>query len=128
MKASPTVLALWAAVASAAGIPFHKRADSCGQWDTTQVGNFKLYNNMWGKDSGSGSQCVGLGSGSSGSIAWHSTWSWSGGDGKVKSYLNVEARTELQQLRPPEPTFRNPRMGKGNGATPPALRIHTGRT
>ncbi|KAE8381984.1 concanavalin A-like lectin/glucanase domain-containing protein [Aspergillus bertholletiae] len=105
MKASPVVLALWASAASAAWTPSHqhnsaKRADSCGQYDTINVGSFKLYNNMWGKDSGSGSQCVALdsGDGSSSPAAWHATWSWSGGDGKVKSYPNFEARPENKKV------------------------------
>ncbi|KAE8353096.1 concanavalin A-like lectin/glucanase domain-containing protein [Aspergillus coremiiformis] len=98
MKTSPAVLVLGAAAASAAWTPSHthrRRADQCGQYDTINVGNFKLYNNMWGKDSGSGHQCVGLDSSandSSGRVSWHTSWSWSGGDGQVKSYPNFEAR------------------------------------
>ncbi|RAQ51160.1 endoglucanase-1 precursor [Aspergillus flavus] len=106
MKTSPAALALFAAAAAAAYTPSHqhqaaKRADSCGQYDTINVGNFKLYNNMWGKDQGTGSQCVGLDSSvndSSSGVAWHATWSWSGGDGQVKSYPNVEARPETKKV------------------------------
>ncbi|KAE8143636.1 concanavalin A-like lectin/glucanase domain-containing protein [Aspergillus pseudotamarii] len=106
MKTSTAVLALFAATATAAWTPSHqhkdaKRADSCGQYDTINVGNFKLYNNMWGKDNGSGNQCVGLDSStkdSSSGVAWHATWSWSGGQGQVKSYPNLEARPENKKV------------------------------
>ncbi|RAK92527.1 xyloglucanase 2 [Aspergillus costaricaensis CBS 115574] len=95
MKSSFFLAALGAAAVSATWTPVHhhKRAESCGQYDSIELGSFKLYNNMWGKDSGSGSQCIGVDSAPNTSdIAWHATWTWSGGQGKVKSYPNVESR------------------------------------
>lgn len=65
-----------------------KRADSCGQYDTLDAGSFKLYNNLWGEDNGSGSGCIGVDSSGS-PLSWHATWSWSGGENQVKSYQNV---------------------------------------
>ncbi|KAB8237082.1 hypothetical protein ETB97_004869 [Aspergillus alliaceus] len=103
MKTSSAVFALCVAAASAAWTPshHHKRAENCGQYDMIHVGNFKLYNNMWGKDSGSGNQCVGLDSSvnsSNSGVAWHTSWSWSGGDGQVKSYPNVEAQPDKKKV------------------------------
>ncbi|CAH0018965.1 unnamed protein product [Clonostachys rhizophaga] len=39
--------------------PLEKRATTlCGQWDSVETGGYTIYNNLWGKDSGSGSQCL----------------------------------------------------------------------
>jgi xyloglucan-specific endo-beta-1,4-glucanase len=68
-----------------------RRADFCDQWGQVTTGNFILYNNLWGQgNADSGSQCTGLDSSSGNdSIAWHTSWSWSGGAGQVKSYANA---------------------------------------
>ncbi|PNS18275.1 hypothetical protein CAC42_7644 [Sphaceloma murrayae] len=66
-----------------------KRAAMCGQWDNVVSGKYTLYNNLWGRDAGSGSQCTTLDSASSSTIKWNTKWSWSGGNTHVKSYANV---------------------------------------
>ncbi|CAI6098961.1 unnamed protein product [Clonostachys chloroleuca] len=39
--------------------PLEKRATTLyGQWDSVETGGYTIYNNLWGKDSGSGSQLV----------------------------------------------------------------------
>ncbi|ORY57683.1 concanavalin A-like lectin/glucanase domain-containing protein, partial [Leucosporidium creatinivorum] len=45
--------------------------------------------NLWGMYSGSGSQTAVASSVSGDSVAWETTWSWSGGENSVKSYSNV---------------------------------------
>ncbi|KAB8073615.1 putative xyloglucan-specific endo-beta-1,4-glucanase A [Aspergillus leporis] len=94
MKFTPLVLA---SLASAAAI--NRRSDMCGQWDTATTSKFTLYNNLWGKgNADSGSQCTGLDSDNGNSIAWHTSWSWTGGAGQVKSYANVAYNFQATQL------------------------------
>ncbi|KAF2642088.1 endoglucanase A precursor [Massarina eburnea CBS 473.64] len=67
-----------------------KRADFCGQWDSTVTGSYTIYNNLWGEASASsGSQCTGVDSLSGSTLKWHTKWTWAGGAGEVKSYANV---------------------------------------
>ncbi|TLD11759.1 hypothetical protein PspLS_11699 [Pyricularia sp. CBS 133598] len=70
--------------------PLSKRATTvCGQWDSVQTGGYTVYNNLWGKDSGTGSQCLTVDGVSNGLLSWSTTWSWSGGQYNVKSYPNA---------------------------------------
>lgn len=67
-----------------------RRADTCEQWGTTTTGSYILYNNLWGQSyDTSGKQCTGLDSLSGSTIAWHTSWTWSGTASQVKSYANV---------------------------------------
>jgi xyloglucan-specific endo-beta-1,4-glucanase len=70
--------------------PLEKRATTlCGQWDSVQTGTYTVYNNLWGKDSGTGSQCLTVSGVSNGLLQWSTQWSWSGGPYSVKSYSNA---------------------------------------
>lgn len=60
----------------------------CAQYDSVSSPPYTVNNNLWGKDSGTGSQCVYIDSLSSSGAAWHTTWTWNGGEGSVKSYSN----------------------------------------
>ncbi|KAF9890644.1 hypothetical protein FE257_005775 [Aspergillus nanangensis] len=60
----------------------------CAQYDTYTSGPYTVNNNMWGMDSGSGSQCTYVDSIGDSGVAWHSTWTWSGGDSSVKTFPN----------------------------------------
>lgn len=64
-----------------------KRRTYCGQWDSEVAGTYTIYNNLWGEDNDdSGSQCTtNNGLSSDGSLSWSTGWSWSGGQGQVKS-------------------------------------------
>lgn len=102
-----------------------KRATTfCGQWDSVQTGSYSkycqhhlllavaafckcaglivtatvLYNNLWGKDSGTGSQCTTFNSLSGSTIAWSTSWSWSGGNYNVKSYANAVIQASAKQI------------------------------
>ncbi|KAK1140292.1 hypothetical protein N8T08_010495 [Aspergillus melleus] len=76
-------LAFAALVASASA-----QKEICAQYDQAESPPYRVANNLWGKDSGSGSQCVYVDNISSSGVAWHTTWDWSGGEGSVKSYSN----------------------------------------
>lgn len=72
-----------AAVAATAGAQ-----ELCEQYGTHSSGAYTVNNNMWGMDSGSGSQCTYVDGISDSGVSWHTTWTWSGGEGEVKSYPN----------------------------------------
>ncbi|KAB8273791.1 concanavalin A-like lectin/glucanase domain-containing protein [Aspergillus minisclerotigenes] len=60
----------------------------CAQYDSASSPPYSVNNNLWGQDSGTGSQCVYVDNLSSSGAAWHTTWTWNGGEGSVKSYSN----------------------------------------
>ena len=51
-----------------------KRADKCGLWDTVQTGGYLVANNLWGYQSGSGSQCFGVDGLSGTTLKWHTSF------------------------------------------------------
>ncbi|KAF3168907.1 hypothetical protein TWF788_010773 [Orbilia oligospora] len=64
--------------------------DFCGQYASTTTGAYSLFNNLWGSGSATaGSQCTGLDGTSGNTIYWHTSWTWQGGSGNVKSYANA---------------------------------------
>ncbi|RHZ44009.1 putative endoglucanase [Aspergillus thermomutatus] len=79
----PLALSLTAATAQAA-------TEFCDQWGSVTEGNYILYNNLWGEaNADSGSQCTTFESLSGSTIVWNTKWSWSGGQGQVKSFANA---------------------------------------
>ncbi|KAL2261520.1 hypothetical protein VTK26DRAFT_3986 [Humicola hyalothermophila] len=59
----------------------------CGQFSSWSGDGYELNNNLWGQSRAtSGSQCTYLDGSSSSSVQWHTTWTWEGGEGQVKSY------------------------------------------
>ena len=48
--------------------------------------------------SGTGSECSGVDSLSGNNVAWHTSWSWSGGQYNVKSYPNINLPISVTQL------------------------------
>ncbi|KAF8994059.1 glycoside hydrolase family 12 protein [Cyathus striatus] len=69
----------------------------CGQWDTVTAGQYSLLLDQWGKDgASSGSDCASLTSLSGTTIAWKSTWTWTGGNG-VKSFTNIQLNSGLNK-------------------------------
>ncbi|KAL8829983.1 MAG: hypothetical protein Q9170_005940 [Blastenia crenularia] len=63
----------------------------CGQYSSISTGSYTIYSNEWGASTGSGSQCSQIDGLSGTSLAWSTTWTWSGGTNIVKSYTNVES-------------------------------------
>ncbi|KAI1811517.1 family 12 glycosyl hydrolase [Poronia punctata] len=75
-------------------------ASFCGQWDSEETGPYTIYNNLWGMDAGTGEQCTsvdGLNEDDD-SVAWSTSWSWSGGSYNVKSYANVVVKADVKQI------------------------------
>lgn len=60
----------------------------CEQYGVQTGGGYIVNNNLWGQDSGTGSQCTTVDSISGSGVEWHTTWTWSGGEDSVKSYAN----------------------------------------
>lgn len=76
--ASTAAIALAAPTTPASALS--KRADFCGQWDSTTTGVYTVYNNLWGSSAAtSGSQCTGVDGLSGSTLKWHTKWSWAGG-------------------------------------------------
>lgn len=50
------------------------------------LGKYYLYNNLWGEDTGLGTQCIGGTSLNGSSIAWETRWNWKGQSNAIKSY------------------------------------------
>ncbi|KAL8942981.1 MAG: hypothetical protein Q9216_001337 [Gyalolechia sp. 2 TL-2023] len=70
----------------------HPRGPSqCGQYTSVSTGGYTIYANQWGASTGTGSQCSQIDALSGTSLAWSTTWSWSGSENSVKSYTNVES-------------------------------------
>ncbi|EAW23294.1 putative endoglucanase [Aspergillus fischeri NRRL 181] len=93
MKFSLSVaLSLAAATAQAA-------TQFCDQWGSVTEGNYILYNNLWGQaQATSGSQCTTFESLSGNTIVWNTKWSWSGGQGQVKSFANAALQFTPKKL------------------------------
>lgn len=91
------ILALAAAAASA--------QELCEQYGVYSKDKYIVNNNMWGKDSGTGSQCTTVDGISDTGVSWHTKWSWSGGEGEVKTYpnsgveLDVKLVSELTSIK-----------------------------
>ncbi|RMY59312.1 hypothetical protein D0865_02137 [Hortaea werneckii] len=74
--------------------PVQERAtQQCGQYQTQYNGPYSLATNGWGWSTGTGSQCSEINSVSGNTIAWDTTWSWSGGPTSVKSYTNIQQQS-----------------------------------
>ncbi|OQD62739.1 hypothetical protein PENPOL_c011G09119 [Penicillium polonicum] len=68
----------------------------CEQYGSYNKGIYTVNNNMWGKDSGSGSQCTTVDSISDNGVSWHTKWSWSGGDSSVKTFPNSGVKLDVK--------------------------------
>ncbi|KAJ5157111.1 uncharacterized protein N7482_008211 [Penicillium canariense] len=91
-----------AGLSNAATIPtksLTRRADFCDQWGSTTTGSYIVYNNLWGQSSDtSGTQCTGVDSLSGTTIAWHTSFSWSGASSSVKSFADVALQFTAKTL------------------------------
>uniref|UniRef100_A0A0B7K169 Endoglucanase n=1 Tax=Bionectria ochroleuca TaxID=29856 RepID=A0A0B7K169_BIOOC len=79
MKANILILSLSVPLAAVA-------QTLCGQYSSNTQGGYIFNNNMWGMGSGSGSQCTYIDKVWAEGVAWHTDWTWSGGENNVKSY------------------------------------------
>jgi hypothetical protein len=70
----------------------------CGKWDTINLdsasdssSSYVVVNNLWNASSAdSGYQCTTVDSYSGDTMAWTTSWTWTGGSNQVKSYASVE--------------------------------------
>lgn len=62
-------------------------ANTCDAFGSITLGKYWVNNNLWGRDSGSGQQCV-WDTKSGSSIGWGTSWNWSGQSNSVKSYAS----------------------------------------
>ncbi len=62
-------------------------ANTCEAFGSITLGKYWVNNNLWGQDSGSGSQCA-WDTKSGASIGWGTSWTWSGQSNSVKSYTS----------------------------------------
>jgi xyloglucan-specific endo-beta-1,4-glucanase len=93
------VTLLLASTTLATPIELSTRATSqCSQYQSQSSGAYTLYTNGWGWSSGTGSQCSQIDSLSGSTLAWSTTWSWSGTVNQVKSYTNVETGFTKKQI------------------------------
>ena len=90
MKTTSLLIAAFAVAAQAQTL--------CEQYGYYAAGGYEINNNMWGKDSGSGSQCTYVNSMSSGGASWRTTWTWNGGENNVKAYPNAGLRVTSPKL------------------------------
>lgn len=63
-------------------------AETCEAFGTIEMGKYYLNNNLWGQDSGQGTQCVRDTSQDGDTIGWSTDWSWTGGQNEVKSFVS----------------------------------------
>ncbi|RLN89295.1 hypothetical protein BBJ28_00024587 [Nothophytophthora sp. Chile5] len=90
----------FAAILGATAIASASAANFCGQWDSTTVGNYIVYNDLWNMGQAtSGSQCTGVDKVSGSTIAWHTSYSWAGASNQVKSYANAALKFTPKQLK-----------------------------
>jgi len=68
----------------------------CGQWDTVTASPYVLNLDQWGISGATGSDCAQITSLSGTTIAWTSTWSWSGGSG-VKTFSNIQLTSGINK-------------------------------
>jgi hypothetical protein len=90
-KKAKAALAAGVALAAAVSVTVAvagEQARTCTASDTITMGKYYVNNNLWGKDSGSGSQCVWNTSQNGDTIGWGTDYTWSGGDHSVKSYAS----------------------------------------
>lgn len=70
----------------------------CGQWDSVETGTYTVYQDLWNKDNGTGSQCSTIGALNGSTLSWSTSWSWAGNATQVKSYANVVAALAIKKL------------------------------
>jgi glycosyl hydrolase family 12 len=69
-------------------VPAHA-ATTCAPFGSITMGKYWLNNNLWGQDSGSGTQCIWDNYQSGQTIGWGTNWNWSGQQNQVKSFDSV---------------------------------------
>ncbi|OWY93041.1 Glycoside hydrolase [Phytophthora megakarya] len=88
-----------AATALAAASCINAQQEFCGRNDLQVVGDYTVYNNLWGEDNDkTGGQCTTVDSHSGSEIAWHTSFNWAGDNWQVKSYANAALKFDPVQI------------------------------
>lgn len=58
----------------------------CDQYSYYSANGYEFNNNMWGRNSGQGSQCTYISFTSSSNVGWRVNWNWANNENNVKSY------------------------------------------
>ncbi|PRX97686.1 GH12 family glycosyl hydrolase domain-containing protein [Allonocardiopsis opalescens] len=91
--AAAAVLALTGATglagAGEAAAEVSAQQTSCEPFAAIDQGRYWINNNLWGQDSGTGSQCIQDLYTSGDTIGWRTNWQWSGGQSSVKSFSSA---------------------------------------
>ncbi|KDR66527.1 hypothetical protein GALMADRAFT_147761 [Galerina marginata CBS 339.88] len=70
----------------------------CGTWDSVTAGPYSLNLDQWGISGASGSDCASLTSLNGNTIAWKTTWKWTGGNANgVKTYTDIQLNNGLNK-------------------------------
>ncbi|KAL3656453.1 hypothetical protein V7S43_018678 [Phytophthora oleae] len=71
----------------------------CGRDDFKVVGDYTVYNNLWGEDNDkTGGQCTEVTGSSSSSVSWKTKFNWAGDNWQVKSYANAALKFTPKQV------------------------------
>ncbi|KAK7039470.1 glycoside hydrolase family 12 protein [Favolaschia claudopus] len=90
----PLVLSLPANVRDRANVD---TSSHCGLFDSVTAGSYSLLLNQWGASGAtSGTDCANLVSLDGTTLAWKTTWTWTGGNG-VKSFTNINVDSGLNK-------------------------------
>lgn len=88
MKFSLLCLASLAAALPSASLGKRQEQELCDQYEYWSGNGYEVNNNLWGQDSGTGSQCTYIDGSSDSGLQWHTQWQWEGSPNEVKSYVN----------------------------------------
>ncbi|KAK1929440.1 putative xyloglucan-specific endo-beta-1 [Phytophthora citrophthora] len=91
----------FAGVIAAAAFTVASAGEYCGQWDWAKSSQYTVYNNLWNKNAAaSGSQCTGVDKINGNTIAWHTSYTWTGGaPTEVKSFANAALIFTPKQIK-----------------------------
>nr|QBC17961.1 effector protein [Phytophthora infestans] len=89
----PATLSLVALASTVDGQKF------CGRDDRKVVGDYTVYNNLWGEDNDkSGAQCTEVTGSTSSSVSWKTSFNWAGDKWQVKSFANAALKFQPKQI------------------------------
>ncbi|EEY65338.1 cell 12A endoglucanase, putative [Phytophthora infestans T30-4] len=71
----------------------------CGRDDLKVVGDYTVYNKLWGQDNDkTGKQCTEVTGSTSSSVSWRTSFNWTGDSWQVKSFPNAALKFSPKQV------------------------------
>ncbi len=99
MKISLFYLTSLAAALPSASLGKRQVQELCDQYEYWCGNGYEVNNNLWGQDSGTGGQqSTTIDNIEGDELAWHTAWTWAGGEYEVKSYANVVPTIEPTKI------------------------------